>query len=288
MRYIALSLLIAGFAFGRAGAQTAMPSPTAAPTPAPSAATAGQTGWRTDITPYVWVPNVNGQFTFTHPALAAIGNPGSVGINVHVGPNSYLSKLNFVAMLSAYASNGTSSYGADYIYINASTSTADVVSVTGPHGKIEFPVNVSTSARVRGSLLTLELGKSLTQNTNSPMEFVGGVRYLGSTTSVDWNFTGPLDILARSGSASANQYVWDPLMGLRGRIGLGSNLFVPYYADFGVGAQNLTNQELIGLGWAQRWGDIVIVNRWLQYSFTNPGATNIQLVGPALGARIHL
>jgi hypothetical protein len=290
MRYIALAVLLIGSGLGQAVAQTAAPSPTPAASPA-AAATANPLPWTAYITPYAWVPNLNGQFNFNTPTRAnpILGLPqATANLAVHVGPSSYLSHVNFVAMLSAYANRGDLSLGFDYVYLNLSSTDANVTNVTGPNGIVEIPINVSTSAHLRGSLLTLDAGQRLTQNQISPIEIFGGARYLVVTSSADWNFAGPLDILNRSGSVSRDLHVWDPLVGLRGKIGFGPNWSLPYYVDFGAGTNNTTHQEYVGFAYSQHWGDIFLLNRWLQYNFTSPNINSFQLVGPTLGVRIRL
>ena len=273
MTSLALALLIAA----------ATPPAAVTPTPSP---TATPLVWRTYITPYAWVPNINGQVTFQTPPLPQPSiPPGPVIVDVHVGPSSYLSNLNFVAMLAAYSSRGDFSIAADYMYVNLSTSKASVVTVIAPDGRVEVPVNASTSSRLRGSIFTLDGGASLTRNSVSPIEALAGLRYLSSTSSADWNFTGPLDVLPKSGSVSKGLYVLDPIVGIRGKLGLGGSWSLPYYADYGSGSNNTTDQEYVGVAYSQDWGDIVLVNRWFNYHFTSD---RIQMVGPALGVRIRL
>lgn len=288
MRHIALAILLVSLACAQAAAQTAQPSPTPAASPAASTSTSSN-AWQAYITPYVWLPNLNGQLNFQHPTAPTALIPGNVNVNVHIGPSSYLSNISFAGMLSGYfKSSGDFSGAFDYIYLNMNPNNAFVADVSGPAGNKEVPVNVSTSAHFRGSIVTLDGGLSITQNTISPVEFIAGVRYLAVNTSADWTFAGPLDILDRSGSASRSLNVWDPLVGFRGKIGFGKNWYVPYYLDYGAGSNNTTNQEFVGVGYSQHWGDIVLINRWMQYNFFNPNINSFQLVGPALGVRIRL
>lgn len=285
MRYIALTIVLIAVGWSRAAAQTAPPSPAPSAAPAPAAS---PLTWTSYITPYAWVPNINGQLNFQHPAPGAAPNGGTSNVNVHVGPSNYLSNLNFVAMLAFYAKRGDLSLAADYMYLNMSSTKAFVASVIDPNGNTETPVNVSTNTHLRGTIATAEAGFSLTSNDISPVEFVGGVRYLGTKASADWNFAAPLAGLDQAGSASRDLYTWDPVVGFRGKIGLNPEWYLPYYIDYGAGASNTTHQEFVGIGYSQHWGDIVLINRWLQYNFTNPNINSIQLVGPALGVRIRL
>ncbi len=284
MRHLVLAFLIVAAGHAQAAAQTAAPSPVPSTSPAP-APSATPLAWHTYVTPYIWVPNINGDLNFTRPAFAPAA-PGNVNIAVHVGPSSYLSNVNFAAMVSAYARRGDLSLGADYLYLNMSSKSATVTSVTDPNGNVVTPINVGTNSHVRGTIATLDAGLRITQSEISPMEFLGGVRYLGTSMSADWQFTGALPNLPASGSVSKNVYTWDPIVGLRGAVGLGKKWYLPYYLDYGAGSDNVTDQEFVGIGFSQGWGDIVLINRWLHYTFVNN--TAIQLVGPAIGARIRL
>lgn len=272
--------LAALFGAACASAQTAAPSPTPNPSPAPNK-------WYVEITPYVWVPNLNGNFNFDVRRGPGAGQLAT--LFVHVGPSSYLQHINFATMLSAYARHNTTSFGTDIIYLNMNSSDASVTHVSGPGGKIEIPINVSTSMHFRGSIWTLDMGQSISKSPVSPMEVLGGFRTTGLNASVDWTFTGPLGNLSRSGSASKTENVWDFIVGLRGKLAVGGRWYIPYYADYGGGNENNTFQALTGVGYAQNWGDILIVNRWLEYYYiSGRGNENFQLVGPALAVKIKL
>ncbi len=48
--------------------------------------------WRFSVTPYLWLPNVNGNLDYA-----------SRGLSTEIGPNDYLSNLQFALMLSGEA-----------------------------------------------------------------------------------------------------------------------------------------------------------------------------------------
>lgn len=276
MRYTAAAFLLILLFGAPAAAQTASPSPT----PAASA-------WRYYITPYLWLPNINGELTFQSPP-PTVPLAGVPVIRVHDGPSSYLQNLNSAVMLAFYAAHNGTSLATDIMYVNTSTSKATVDSVQRPDGTIEIPANTSTSSRFRGTVWTLDIGQSVNKTSFSPVEVLGGVRFLGATASADWNFQEPLDVLPATGSVSKKLNIWDPIVGLRGKLGLGAHWYVPYYADYGGGSGNNTFQALVGIANSNSWGDIVLASRWLQYYFNNKGGNeNIQLVGPTLGVRIR-
>ena len=57
----------------------------------------------------------------------------------------------------------------------------------------------------------------------------------------------------------------DAIAGVRGRVRLGDGAwFAPYAIDVGLGSSKLTVQGLAGVGYAFRWGDLLLVWRHLR------------------------
>jgi hypothetical protein len=71
---------------------------------------------------------------------------------------------------------------------------------------------------------------------------------------------------ARTGSVEPSESVWTAIAGAKGRFALGeSKWFVNYYADAGGGSSTFTWQGIAGIGYAYRWGDIILDYRYLHY-----------------------
>src|SRR5262249_62275322 len=69
-------------------------------------------GWTFSITPYIWLPNINGQLKYAIP-------PGGVaGPEVDTGPNNYLENLSFALMLAGEARKDKLSIFTDLIYLD--------------------------------------------------------------------------------------------------------------------------------------------------------------------------
>lgn len=283
IRAAIITFISATVACAPAIAQTSEESPAPDESPAPSSST-----WHYSVTPYLWVPNVNGTLTLQHPALSRLGVPAStVDLGVHVGPNKYLAHLNFAAMFAADANDGVFDVFTDVISLRVSSTTSGITSVTGPGGRVEIPINTSGSTRLSSLIWTLGLGYTVMRRGKTDVELFAGSRLANIRPSVDWDFSGPLDILSKSGSASKNVTLWSPIFGFRGRIGLGGNFFVPYYGDFGWGDKFSTYQGFIGAGYSFRHGQsLVLVNRWMGYNMDNGPLNYVQFVGPTLGYQI--
>lgn len=144
------------------------------------------------------------------------------------------------------------------------------------------PINISTSsldagakADIKGLVWQIVGGYGLVQQPKASLDVLGGVRYLGLDARTKWNLradvtsTGPSGATAtflRSGSADKSEDVWAGIIGARGRLNFGeSNWFGNAYVDVGGGSA-FTWQGIAGVGYAFKWGDVVLDYRYLNYS----------------------
>ena len=80
---------------------------------------------------------------------------------------------------------------------------------------------------------------------------------------------------------------WDAIVGLKGRLALGSDgkWFAPYYADIGAGDSKLTWQVMGGVGYSFKWGDVVGAWRYLDYDMKSSAKVqSLNFNGPAISA----
>ena len=72
---------------------------------------------------------------------------------------------------------------------------------------------------------------------------------------------------ARAGSIERSTDLLDAIIGVRGRfpLGTGGRWFVPYHLDIGTGSSDFTWQGLLGIGYAYKWGEVLLSYRYLQY-----------------------
>src|SRR5262249_38605232 len=76
--------------------------------------------WTFALTPYVWLPNINGTLKYSVPPGAA-GSP-----DVSTGPNNYLQNLQHVLMLAGEARMEKWSIHADAIYLDFADQASSV------------------------------------------------------------------------------------------------------------------------------------------------------------------
>lgn len=235
--------------------------------------------WQFAVTPYLWGPTINGDLKYQMP-------PGTGGSpEVKVGPNDYLSALNFGMMISGEARKGSWGVLTDLIYLDASTDKSDVKSVSGPLGR-SYPIDTGSKAGLTGLVWQLGGFYNVIKTSSATLDVLGGFRYFKVKSSLDWQFSGPFGRFPQSGSYSEKHDLLDAVVGIRGRLAIGeSKWFVPYHLDLGAGSSSLTWQGVTGLGYAMGWGDVQLTYRHLYYDQSNDKfLQDFSFSGPALSA----
>ncbi len=109
--------------------------------------------------------------------------------------------------------------------------------------------------------------------------------------SAGWTLTGPLGLFPRTGSASESKSDLAGIVGLRGRMGLGSSWYVPLYGDYGGSGDLTTYQWAAGIAHSYHSGAQILVWRQLAYIGNTGNQTLIQtlhLGGPAFAWSFYL
>jgi len=238
-------------------------------------------GWQFSLTPYLWFPTVKGTAQFSLPSGIGGGTA-----TVEKDADDYLSKLDMAAMLTFEARKGAWAIFTDFIYLDFSKDSASVKTLSGPGGIVQVPVNTGTQVGLEGGVWQLAASYNFSQGkASSPFEVLGGFRYLKMEPTVDWQLTGPLGMFPQAGSFSQTAELWDAIVGVRGKAGLGDGRwFVPWYLDAGGGDSKLTWQAMAGIGYSFKWGDALLTWRHLYYEQKGDKLVQeLELSGPALG-----
>jgi hypothetical protein len=223
--------------------------------------------WTFALTPYVWLPNVNGTLKYSPPP------DNSGGPEVDTGPNNYLENLKMVLMLSGEARKGRWSIVSDFVYLRFENQKSNVRSVDFGGARVDTSATGSTESSLKGVEWTLATGYTLVQSPRASLDVLAGFRYFGVEARSDWqlgatvNGPGGAQTFPAAGSISRRADIWDALVGVRGQLRWeeGGPWFVPYYLDAGAGSSRLTWQGLAGVGYAFKWGDLVLAYRTLRY-----------------------
>ena len=91
--------------------------------PAPAVAQAGGDQWRFSVTPYLWLPSLEGNLRYGPPPA------GGAAPKISVNAEDILSALDFAFMLSADARKGRWSIATDFMYLDLSADESRVKSV---------------------------------------------------------------------------------------------------------------------------------------------------------------
>ncbi len=245
--------------------------------------------WTFSITPYLWLPNVNGTLNYSVPP-GALASP-----KIEVGPNDYLSDLKAAAMVTGEAGKGRWAVFTDVIYLRFDSEQSKVQGinfVSVGNNPVSTSLDAGTSSELEGTLWTLAGSYSVLEKHPGALGVLGGFRYFGLDASTDWNLTATIAApgggatFPRSGSVSDSVDLWDAIVGLRGRIRFGESAWsLSYYGDVGAGTQSSsTYQWLLGLNYDFRWGGLTLAYRELYYDQSGDRLVqNMRFSGPAFG-----
>jgi hypothetical protein len=245
--------------------------------------------WQFTLTPYIWLPNVDGTLKYSIP-------PGAGGApEVGVGPNNYLENLSAALMLAGEARKGPLSIFSDLIYLDFNKEGSSVKSVNFGGSAVSTTANVSTQSSLTGVAWTIAASTTVAYSDRGSFDVLSGLRYLDIKAQTQWQLAaavsgpGGVQTFPASGGVSRNAEIWDWIIGARGRVRIGEGRwFAPYYFDIGWGSSTPTWQLMFGVGYAFKWGDALLSYRHLAYDQSDDKLfQDFRFSGPAIGASFH-
>lgn len=259
---------------------------------APVQAQTDEEAWEFRLTPYVWLPTIDGTLKYNLP-------PGSGGSpNISVGPTDWLDLLNVGALVAGSAKKGRFSVFSDLVYLSMTSKndgTVDSVRDGGGLIPIDASLVLNTRSDLDGMTWTLTAGYEIGRNGSAGANIFAGVRYFGVDVSTRWDMTADITtpggsvVLPSQGSIGSDTDLWDGIVGVRGELGTaGASWTFPYYLDVGAGDSNLTWNAMLGASRGFQWGDLLLVYRHLDYDQdANSLLQDFSFSGPAIGARFR-
>jgi hypothetical protein len=259
--------------------------------------------WTFSVQPYVWFFNVNGTLLYDIPVsvgispFASAGSGGSSDATADVDLTSaVLANLNFAMMLNAEARKGRWSIFTDFVYLYADVQDSEVTSVNfkGPAGgrvPISASANLDTKTSITGTQWELAGSYTVACVDTSFIDILAGFRYFSLEAKSDANLATTIASpvgnpnFALKFNVTLKDDLWDGIIGVRGRLGLGSGKWgIPYYLDVGTGSSTFTFQAMTGIQYRFDWIDLNLVYRYLYYDV---GGDNLvqkaSFAGPAIG-----
>lgn len=265
-------------ATGLALAAAAWPAAAQAPTPAASDA------WRGSATLYGWVPAIGGQTSFP-----ATGN----GPSIDVSARQVLDALDMAFMGTLELRRGKWGVAADLVYADFGAGKSKSRDITIDHGQVPVGVDASLDLDIESWIWSLAAVYSLADIREGTSDLVFGARLLDMDQRLDWAINGTVPGLppaAASGSATVGLHQWDAIVGVKGRINIGTagKWFLPYYLDLGTGQSRYTWQIAGGIGYDFSWGSLIAAWRYLDYDFKSGSAVQgLSLNGGMLGVQFR-
>lgn len=259
----------------------------------PCIATAQQPsgGWQWTLTPYVWLPTIDGAANFDPP-------PGGGGApQVSVGPADWLELLNFALLINASVKKDRLELFTDFVYLSLeSDNESQILSVerviSGPGGAVSIPVgadaNIATNTELDGILWLLGVGYAYA-DTHSVFL---GAQLLDMDITADWSLSGSVTgpqgetLLDAQGSIGQDTQLWDAVIGLKGHFELGNGDWsLPYRMDVGGGDSDLVWSATVSVSRQFDWGSLLFGYRHLEYDEGSDGLMqDFSFSGPGFGA----
>jgi len=241
--------------------------------------------WHFTLTPYLWLPNVNGSADVTARGLRGADGQdlGQVGLSSEIGPNDYLSNLQMALMLIGEARKGPWSVFTDVMYVDFGNEKTHLKRVTGPLGVLSTEISREAKTDLSSTVWTLAAGYTIVRDPSWNLDLFAGFRYLTMSSDLNVSVQDENGRYLRDNKISMDQDVWDGIVGARGEVRFSdSRWFMPYYVDVGTGSSNWTWQAILGAGYRFDWGDVTLALRSLSYDFDKNNA-DVRFTGPALG-----
>jgi hypothetical protein len=244
-------------------------------------------GWQFSVTPYAWVPSIDGTLRYQLP-----GQSGSGSADVSKDGSSLLEALNFAAMIAAEARYQRYFVMTDFIYLDLGGSSSKLRDVNfggGGNAGVGANLDRGTESSLSGSLWTLMGGYTVLQGDWGHADIVGGFRLFSLNAETNIRLAG--DVTAPGGSASLNRNaklsdsatLFDGVIGMRGRLVIGKGFYAPYAFDIGTGSSTLTWQASAGLGYQFNWGSVALGYRHLSYEQSSKNLVqDLSFSGPFL------
>ena len=234
-----------------------------------------------------WVPTVNGDLKYTLPSGGGVEGD----FNIKLGPNDYLTHLQFALPIVIDVRNQHWSILTDVAYVSIGQDSN--LTAVRPAGEVPITVtgNLNTKTDISGLLWNEAFGWTIAGHpSGSFIDMIVGVRYFGMKTETKWHLQGTVEgpggdqvVLAKDGKRSRNTNLWDGIFGVRGKAQLGEHFSLPYYADAGLGSSKLTWQGSVGIAWAPGKMEFALCYRHISWAQKDDKAvTGLRMGGPQL------
>jgi opacity protein-like surface antigen len=213
--------------------------------------------------------------------MASIGGTATSGEDIDIDFDTIIDNLDMAFMGGLQAKKGKWSFMLDAIYLNASGDKSGTITVPIGPG-VELPVNASLE--LKNWIVFPYVGYNLVTTEKAQLDILAGARYLWMEVDLGLSLVEPPVSQTVSDSGS----VWDAIVGIRGKLILSENWYLPYHFDVGTGQTDFTWQAFAGIGYSFSSIDVVAAYRYLEWDFDdNDVFDDMNVNGPLLGVRFR-
>jgi hypothetical protein len=237
--------------------------------------------WKFAGSLYGYLPTLSGR-------SSAPADSGGTPIEVPV--SKIIDALKFTVMGSFDAHNGRWGMFTDVLYLDLGGDKQQSKNFTIGDTGLPADTTADLGLDLKGLIWTLAGEYRLVASPELTLDGLAGARLLDLKQTLRWNISGslgPLDPAGRTGVRKSDLSVVDAIVGVKGRVALGSEQrwYVPFYADIGTGQSDLTWQAATGLSYAYSWGEINALWRYLGYDMkAGKSIVKLNFSGPMVGA----
>lgn len=212
------------------------------------------------ISIYGWLPTFDGSLNYKIP--------GSGGGDVEI---DWLDKIDMFFMADYEMRKGKWSFLADMIYLDM--SDAQETSIIGDN------IPVASEQELTGWLLSFYGGYCTVDTDNLTLDIIAGLRYFSLDFDIDGT-VGNTELFSLSPSVT----LYDAIIGVKGKVNLNENWYIPYHFDIGAGDSELTWQASTSIGYRFDWGDTILTYRYVHYDKGDTGLVqDLDMYGPKIG-----
>ena len=242
-------------------------------------AQASSDGWQFEAAIYGWFPAISGTTSFP---------PNGGGPSIDVSMGDVIDALKFTFMGNFGMRNGQWGLWTDLVYADFGASRSGSRDFQIGGRPLPAGVSADLDLDIKSWIWTLAGTYLLKNDSEGTMDLLFGARLLDMTNGLSWNISGSGGVLPPpTGSKEVSVTNWDGIVGLKGRVLLGSERrwFVPFYVDVGTGQSKLTWQLNAGVGYQFDWGALAATWRYLDYDFKSGShVESVSFNGPVIGA----
>lgn len=187
--------------------------------------------WRFSVSPYAWLPQVN----------TTISNGGAGSKNADISMNNLVNNLKSGAMIAGEVHYGKWGVMADF-------ASATLQKSGGFNFKGDPQYRAGDKSTLQATLFNFLGAYNVISGQDAYVDLLAGVRWVSLTTSFDVALLADPSIRLNASSATPATY---GVVGFNSRYRImGSNWYVPLYADIGTGGgpNHQTWQAMTGVG----------------------------------------